>query len=87
VTFSENATKSSAATFQLGAEIPDNAKLGRLPDDYDKENDVVRVVKIGDLDANTYVSLYTKILFLSQLTNLNPLVAAVLTLPRLRTFL
>ena len=45
----------------------DNAKLDKLPDDYDKEKGVIRVVSIGNLDANTYVrSLF--ILFLSKLT-------------------
>jgi misacylated tRNA(Ala) deacylase len=39
---------------KIRVETPDNAKIDRLPDDYDKEKGVVRVVKIGDLDNNPY---------------------------------
>lgn len=37
--------------------VPENAKNDSLPDDYDKDNGVVRVISIGNLDHNTYVSL------------------------------
>jgi len=33
--------------------IPDDAKTTKLPGDYDKENGVIRVIKIGNLDNNT----------------------------------
>jgi misacylated tRNA(Ala) deacylase len=32
---------------------PTAAKTTKLPGDYDKENGVIRVIKIGDLDNNT----------------------------------
>lgn len=38
---------------RITVENPDNAKVHKLPDDYDKDRGVIRVVKIGDLDANT----------------------------------
>jgi misacylated tRNA(Ala) deacylase len=40
---------------EIIVETPDNAKIDSLPDDYDKEKGVVRVIKIGNLDNNTYV--------------------------------
>lgn len=46
---------------------PDNAKLDKLPNDYDKERGVIRVVKIGNLDANTYVHPISNV-FLCRLT-------------------
>lgn len=39
---------------QIIVESPDNTEAGSLPRDYDKEKGVVRVVRIGDLDRNTY---------------------------------
>jgi misacylated tRNA(Ala) deacylase len=38
----------------IKVEYSDNAKVDKLPDDYDKERGIIRVVKIGNLDANTY---------------------------------
>ena len=39
----------------ITVDSPDNAKADKLPKDYDKASGVIRVIKIGDLDANTYV--------------------------------
>ncbi|KAH8601768.1 Threonyl/alanyl tRNA synthetase [Bisporella sp. PMI_857] len=36
----------------IRVETPDDANAPKLPGDYDKEKGVVRVVKIGDIDAN-----------------------------------
>ena len=36
-------------------ETPIDAKAHTLPEDYDKEKGVVRVIKIGDIDCNPYV--------------------------------
>ena len=47
---------------KITVETPVNAKNDSLPDDYDKDNGVIRVVKIGDLDNNTYVYLQLKVL-------------------------
>lgn len=44
-------------------ETPDNANVAKLPGDYDKEKGIVRVVKIGDIDANTYAPLQCRICF------------------------
>ena len=43
------------ANLQIKVETPEDAKVSSLPGDYDKEKGVVRVVKIGGLDTNTYV--------------------------------
>ena len=32
-----------------------DANVGKLPDDYDKDKGIIRVIRIGDIDANTYV--------------------------------
>ena len=39
----------------ITVQYPDGGKFDTLPDDYDKEKGVVRVIKMGDLDANAYV--------------------------------
>jgi misacylated tRNA(Ala) deacylase len=36
----------------ITVETPDNANLDSLPEDYDKEKGVVRIIKIGDIDKN-----------------------------------
>ena len=54
----------------ITVENPDNVKLDKLPDDYDKERGIIRVVKIGNLDANTYVRPLSNI-FLNRLTEHN----------------
>ena len=40
---------------KITVEIPIDAKAHTLPDDYDKEKGIVRVIKIGDIDSNSYV--------------------------------
>ena len=40
--------------FKITVQTPDDATVDSLPDNYDKARGVVRVVKIGDLDNNTY---------------------------------
>lgn len=40
---------------RITVENSDEAKVDKLPGDYDKERGVIRVVKIGNLDTNTYV--------------------------------
>jgi len=40
---------------QITVEISDDARATKLPGDYDQENGVVRVIKIDNLDANTYL--------------------------------
>jgi len=52
--------------YTITVETPDNAKADSLPDDYDKEKGIIRVVKIGNIDANTYVC--PSIQYTSQLT-------------------
>lgn len=47
----------------ITVETPDDAKHESLPNDYDKEQGVVRVIKIGDIDRNAYLP------FLSQIVN------------------
>lgn len=37
---------------KITVETPDDAKSDSLPDDYDREKGVVRIIKIGDIDAN-----------------------------------
>lgn len=44
-------------------ETPDNVNVAKLPGDYDKEKGIVRVVKIGDIDANTYAPLQCRVCF------------------------
>lgn len=39
---------------RITVETPHYANHDNLPGDYDKEKGVVRVIRIGDLDANTY---------------------------------
>ena len=43
----------------ITVETPTDAKSDSLPDDYDKDKGVVRVVHIGNLDSNTYVLALT----------------------------
>jgi misacylated tRNA(Ala) deacylase len=43
----------------IRVETPNDAKDNKLPGDYDKSLGVIRVVRIGDLDRNTYSSLRT----------------------------
>ena len=38
---------------QITVQTPQDVSADSLPDDYDKDNGVVRVVRIGNLDANT----------------------------------
>ncbi|KAF6230756.1 hypothetical protein HO133_000015 [Letharia lupina] len=49
----ENCNAAIRQNIGITVETPDNAQSDKLPDDYDKEGGVVRVVKIGNLDANT----------------------------------
>lgn len=39
----------------ITVEIPEAANVDKLPGDYDLEKGVIRVIHIGDIDANTYV--------------------------------
>jgi misacylated tRNA(Ala) deacylase len=50
----EKCNKAIRNNIGITVETSDNAKADSLPVDYDKEKGVVRVVKIGNLDANTY---------------------------------
>ena len=36
----------------ITVETPDGAEAPKLPGDYDKEKGVVRIIRIGDIDAN-----------------------------------
>jgi misacylated tRNA(Ala) deacylase len=38
---------------KIWLETPDDVKHNSLPEDYDKAEGVVRVIRIGDIDANT----------------------------------
>lgn len=40
----------------ITVKTPENAQDNKLPGDYDKSLGIVRVISIGDLDQNTYVS-------------------------------
>lgn len=40
------------ANYKIWLETPDGGKHDSLPDDYDKSEGVVRVIHIGELDAN-----------------------------------
>jgi misacylated tRNA(Ala) deacylase len=50
----EKCNKTIRNNIGITVETSDNAKVDSLPVDYDKEKGVVRVVKIENLDANTY---------------------------------
>jgi misacylated tRNA(Ala) deacylase len=39
---------------KITVDTPVDAKADSLPEDYDKEKGIVRVIKIGDIDSNTY---------------------------------
>lgn len=51
----EKCNEAIQKNLRITVEEPDNAKVDKLPDDYNKESGVIRVVKIGNLDANTCV--------------------------------
>lgn len=51
----EKCNEAIQQNLEITVSTPDNAKLDKMPADYDKENGVVRVISIGDLDTNTYV--------------------------------
>ena len=40
---------------QITVETPNNAKPDTLPEDYDKEKGIVRIIKIGNIDSNPYL--------------------------------
>lgn len=40
----------------ITVETLENVKDDHLPNDYDQEKGIVRVIKIGDIDSNAYVS-------------------------------
>jgi len=40
---------------EITLETPEDYKPHKLPENYDKEKGVIRVIKIGDLDKNTYM--------------------------------
>lgn len=50
----ERCNESIRNNLTITVETPNHAKADSLPGDYDKEKGVVRVIKIGDIDANTY---------------------------------
>ncbi|KXH36812.1 threonyl and Alanyl tRNA synthetase second additional domain-containing protein [Colletotrichum salicis] len=41
------------ANFPITVETPDDAKVHKMPQDYDQSKGVVRVIRIGDIDRNT----------------------------------
>jgi misacylated tRNA(Ala) deacylase len=51
-TIQEKCNKAIRHNHGITVETPDNAKSDSLPEDYDKEKGVVRVIKIGDIDEN-----------------------------------
>lgn len=46
-------TEAIRENHKIWLETPDDAKHSSLPEDYDKAGGVVRVIHIGELDANT----------------------------------
>lgn len=44
------------ASFPITVETPEDAKVHKMPGDYDQSKGVVRVVRIGDIDSNTYAT-------------------------------
>ncbi len=77
----DKCNKTIRNNLQIIVETPNDAEVDSLPGDYDKDKGVIRVVRIGDLDRNTYVHL--DLIFLA--TNIALPDAAVLTFLRLRT--
>ncbi|KAE9364439.1 ThrRS/AlaRS common domain-containing protein [Stipitochalara longipes BDJ] len=51
-TIQEKCNEAIRNNLKISVETPDDAKSDSLPDDYDKEKGVVRIIKIGDIDAN-----------------------------------
>lgn len=54
-TIQEKCNEAIRNNLKITVETPDDAKSDSLPEDYDKEKGVVRIIKIGDIDANPYV--------------------------------
>ncbi len=44
-------------SLSISVEVANDSDLSKLPGDYDQDKGVVRVVKIGDLDNNTYAPI------------------------------
>ncbi|PMD52965.1 ThrRS/AlaRS common domain-containing protein [Hyaloscypha bicolor E] len=51
-TIQEKCNEAIRNNLSITVETPDDAKSDSLPEDYDKEGGVVRIIKIGDIDAN-----------------------------------
>lgn len=51
-TIQEKCNEAIRNNLKITVETPDDAKSDSLPEDYDKEKGVVRIIKIGDIDAN-----------------------------------
>jgi misacylated tRNA(Ala) deacylase len=51
-TIQEKCNEAIRNNLSITVETPDDAKSDSLPEDYDKEKGVVRIIKIGDIDAN-----------------------------------
>jgi misacylated tRNA(Ala) deacylase len=51
-TIQEKCNEAIRNNLKITVETPDDAKADSLPEDYDKEKGVVRIIKIGDIDAN-----------------------------------
>jgi misacylated tRNA(Ala) deacylase len=51
-TIQEKCNEAIRNNLTITVETPDDAKSDSLPEDYDKEKGVVRIIKIGDIDAN-----------------------------------
>ena len=51
-TIQEECNEAIRNNLKISVETPDDAKSDSLPEDYDKEKGIVRIIKIGDIDAN-----------------------------------
>jgi misacylated tRNA(Ala) deacylase len=51
-TIQEKCNEAIRNNLKITVDTPDDAKSDSLPEDYDKERGVVRIIKIGDIDAN-----------------------------------
>jgi misacylated tRNA(Ala) deacylase len=52
-TIQEKCNEAIRNNHTVTVQTPDHAKVDSLPEDYDKEKGVVRVIKIGDIDENS----------------------------------
>jgi misacylated tRNA(Ala) deacylase len=50
----EKCNEAIRQNIQVAVETPESANVSKLPDDYDQEKGIIRVIRIGDLDRNTY---------------------------------